>query len=84
MMHFRFWHKRMGYFRWRCRAARRRALFLAARAQAAAGRMPGVAGRRRRRAAAATPPAATALRVGEYLVSAEGDPQLLGHPGIRY
>lgn len=26
----------------------------------------------------------TTLRIGDFVVGHEGDPQLLGHPGIRY
>jgi len=33
--------------------------------------------------AAPAPPAAT-YRVGNFVVGQEGDPQLLGHPDIRY
>ncbi len=78
----RFRYKPAGCVRWRNRYIRRRAALVLPRAaahipDAAAGWL-------------ATPwevPAAAAVRVfriGAYVVGEEGDPQLQGHPGIRY
>lgn len=85
MTHFRFRYKQIGYMRWRCRTARRRALLLVLP-------LEGVA--RRKSTASAwrctiltftlLPPATVKLKIGKFVVSEKGDPQLLGHPNIRY
>lgn len=87
MTHFRFRFKQVGYRRWRWRAAHRRTDRLVRLFAVEAGHAarPG-----RRRSAlgllggAWLAPAAAVLRVGGFEVGEAGDPQLLGHPDIRY
>jgi hypothetical protein len=86
MTHFRFRYKRIGFMRWRCRTARYRAglLFL----PLAIGRQyaPSRAAWRRTIPPLLPPTAAvaTVLQVGAFVVGAEGDPNLSGHPDIRH
>jgi len=85
MTHFRFRYKRVGYMRWRCRAASRRTTLLLLPLTTAAGHLPNRAVWRRTipfRLPLPTQPAV--LHVGAYVVSQQGDPQLSGHPDIRY
>jgi hypothetical protein len=85
MTHFRFRYKRVGYMRWRTRTAHRRAVLLALPLLPASGFAPSTASWRR-----AVPsyqlsqPSDAVLKIGDFVVSEAGDPQLLGHPGIRY
>lgn len=85
MTYFRFRYKRVGYMRWRCRTASRRAVLLVPPMMSAPQFGVGTAARRRT-APAYVPfrPVAAVLQVGQYVVGEEGDPQLLGHPDIRY
>ena len=85
MTHFRFRYKRVGYMRWRCRAAQRRTTLLLLPLQAKPTAAPHVAAWRRT-IPLPTPivPISTVLQVGDYVVGAQGDPQLIGHPDIRY
>lgn len=69
----------------RCRLARRQALVLMLFVALTA--RPGAlsaGGQGPRPALAPAVPVATVLRVGDYVVCEDGDPQLMGHPGIRY
>ncbi|MFD2719369.1 hypothetical protein ACFST9_11635 [Hymenobacter monticola] len=84
MTHFRFRYKCMSYRRWRCRASRRRTQQVMA-SLALTDFAPSAPAWRRRLPAPALPVATPmALRVGNYVVSEEGDLQLYGHPDIRY
>ena len=85
MTHFRFRYKRMGYMRWRCRRASRQAKLHVLPGDLNAPCGPtAVAWRRMMAEAMVLNPALTTLRVGQFLVSDEWDPQLTGHPDIRY
>ncbi|WP_210514292.1 hypothetical protein [Hymenobacter terricola] len=85
MTHFRFRYKQIGYMRWRCRAARRRATLLVLPMAAAARYASAMAPWRRTAPVfVSIMPVAAVLRVGDFVVSEEGDSQLSGHPGIRY
>ncbi|MBF9223749.1 hypothetical protein [Hymenobacter ruricola] len=84
MTHFRFRYKCMGYLRWRFRVGRRRAVLLAPAETAAARKASTAAWRHRWPAPTPPKPVVTALRVGDYIVGEDGDPQLQGHPDIRY
>ncbi|WP_035565053.1 hypothetical protein [Hymenobacter sp. IS2118] len=85
MKHFRIRYQRISYLRWRCRATSRQALLMARPLLTGYSAGPSAAAWRR-----AIPvmvllkPAATVLRVGDFVVGEEGDPQLLGHPDIMY
>lgn len=85
MTHFRFCYQRVGFLRWRCRAAGRRASMLLFSLPAAAQFAPNMAAWRRALPVPA-PPAVVSptLQIGDFVVSAEGDPKLSGHPDIRY
>jgi len=85
MTQFRFCCKCVSYLRWRWRGTRRRAVPATLPMATAEARRSGAAAWRRTPApvAAPAPPAAT-YRVGNFVVGQEGDPQLLGHPDIRY
>ncbi|GAA3957669.1 hypothetical protein [Hymenobacter antarcticus] len=85
MTHFRFRYKRVGYMRWRCRAARHRTTLLLLPLTPAARHVPSQAAWRRP-APVQLPatPQPLVLRVGHYVVSEQGDPQISGHPDIRY
>ncbi|WP_201977670.1 hypothetical protein [Hymenobacter rubidus] len=85
MTHFRFRYKRVGYMRWRCRTASRRAILIVLPLTAAARFKPSTAAWRR------TVPVfvpiqvpSPVLVVGDFVVGEEADPQLVGHPDIRY
>ncbi|WP_125932439.1 hypothetical protein [Hymenobacter glacialis] len=85
MTHFRFRYKRMGYMRWRWRTASRQAKLLVLPKSTDISCAPGAAAWRRMMAKAVVlNPVLTTLRVGQFLVSEEWDPQLAGHPDIRY
>jgi hypothetical protein len=85
MTHFRFRYKRVGYMRWRCRAASRRTTSLTLPEVVVPYHAPSTAAWRRRvPATVLLLPVVTVLQVGSFVVSEEGDPQLSGHPGIRY
>ena len=85
MTHFRFRYKRMGYMRWRCRRASRQAkLHVLPGDLNAPCALTAVAWRRMMAEAMVLNPALMTLRVGQFLVSDEWDPQLTGHPNIRY
>lgn len=75
----------MGYMRWRCRTASRQARLLDLPKNSAAFFAPSAEAWRRMMAQAVVlNPVLTTLRVGQFLVSDEWDPQLAGHPDIRY
>jgi hypothetical protein len=85
MIHFRFRYKRVGYMRWRCRSTQRRAVLLVLPLTVAAQHAPSMAAWRRTVPVfVPVVPVVATLRVGEFVVSEEGDPQLQGHPDIRY
>jgi hypothetical protein len=89
MTHFRFRYKRVGYIRWRRRSTFRPAvLVVPALATAELGAPSKAAWRRTAKVVVAseapTLPNTVILHIGEFIVSEEGDPQLLGHPDIRY
>jgi hypothetical protein len=85
MTHFRFRYKRIGYMRWRCRSASRRVALLALPLAAAGQFAPAMASWRRTIPAFASTSAPQAvLKIGDFVVGEEGDPQLSGHPDIRY
>jgi hypothetical protein len=86
MTHLRFRYKRTGYMRWRTRTSRRRTTLMLLPLSAARYSALGVPAWRRAFAAEVAPFAAptTVLQVGGFLIGEEGDPQLLGHPDIRY
>jgi len=71
--------------RWRCRTAQRRAFVLVLPFSISKEKQPSAAVWRHT-ALARTPwtPPPTTLQVGDFVVGAEGDPQLMGHPDIRY
>jgi hypothetical protein len=84
MTHFRFRYTYSGYLRWRFRAGRRAALMTQPAAPPMA-RKPSTAAWRHFWPVPEVPkPAPAALRVGDYVVGEDGDPQLQGHPDIRY
>ncbi|MGY3088570.1 hypothetical protein ACVWYF_001603 [Hymenobacter sp. UYAg731] len=69
--------------RWRCRTARVRTAVLPL--ATGARHAPSLAAWRRTQPVVMPPiPISLMLQVGRYLVGAEGDPQLSGHPDIRY
>jgi len=71
--------------RWRCRTASRRAILLVLPMMSAAQFAASTASWRRTAPAyAPLGPVGSVLQVGQFVVSEEGDPQLLGHPDIRY
>ena len=86
MTHFRFRYKRVGYMRWRCRTAQRRTTPLVPSLIVAAQYDASITAAWRRTMPVFAPvfPTAMELRVGDFIVSEAGDPQLLGHPDIRY
>ena len=92
MTRFRFCYNQTSYLRYRCRTARHRVfrvelpkvgtallLFVGAPLSPATASWRCAVLTTR----PCTPPPAT-LRIGDYLIGAEGDPQLHGHPDIRY
>ena len=83
MTHFRFRHKRASYIRWRWRAAHRRAVAVVF-PFAAAWYLPSTTMWRRTETVALAVESSHTLRVGDFVISEEGDPHLFGHPGIRY
>lgn len=85
MTHFRFRYKRVGFMRWRCRTASRQAkLHVLAKGVQPPCPPTAVAWRRMLAEAVVLNPTPATLRVGQFLVSDQGDPQLTGHPDIRY
>ena len=85
MTHFRFRYKRVGYMRWRSRSASRQARLLVLPTGTGPVMMPTTAAWRRMMAEAVVlSPMLTTLRIGQFVVSNEWDPQLTGHPDIRY
>ncbi|MBH8570326.1 hypothetical protein KB206_15650 [Microvirga sp. STS02] len=85
MTHFRFRYKRVGYMRWRRRTLRARAESRHWPLSADARYAPSMAAwRRTQPPVALLAPIGLMLQVGSYLVGEEGDPQLTGHPDIRY
>lgn len=85
MTHFRFRYKRIGYMRWRCRTASRRAMVLVLPMGAATQFAPSTAAWRRTIPVFVPMPKPQAiLKIGDFVVSEEGDPQLSGHPDILY
>jgi hypothetical protein len=85
MTHFRFRYKRVGYMRWRCRAASRRVTLLALPLAAAAQFAPSTAcWRRTIPTFVPMPSLQNVLKIGDFVVGEEGDPQLTGHPDILY
>ena len=86
MTHFRFRFKRTGYVRWRCRASQRRLVLIVVCPLGELPRQHSEAGGRRTAhlAVAAWVPTAATLQVGTFVVGENGDPQLQGHPNIRY
>ncbi|MCI1188218.1 hypothetical protein MON38_12380 [Hymenobacter sp. DH14] len=75
---------RTGLVKWRQLALRRRGVALVLIAQSA--RAKPVAGSRRYLVAAPVCPVGkrATIRIGEFVISPEGDPRILGHPQIRY
>ena len=85
MNHFRMRYKRIGYIRWRCCMASRRAIWQPLPLPVGILRAPVPAVWRRITAdAERLIPVAAVLRVGEFMIGEEGDPQLSGHPDIIY
>lgn len=85
MTHFRFRYEQIGYVRWRCRIVRRRAMLLVPPlVSIALHESTASAWRRTIPTFTPLPPAAIELHIGKFVVSEDGDPQLLGHPNIRY
>lgn len=85
MTHFRFLHKQVAYQRWRCRAARRRAFLLLLPLVRRAWQGSATAMWRRTAPVLVPMPSVTVvLHIGKFVVSEAGDPQLYGHPDIRY
>jgi len=83
--HFRFRYKRIGFIRWRCRTVRHRSGLLFLPLTIGVQYAPSRAAWRRTMPAQLPPVAvATVLQVGSFVVGAEGDPNLSGHPDIRY
>ena len=81
----RFRHKQIGYVRWRCRTARRRALLLSPPLAAPACQAPDAATWRRTMPAPVPMPlVTTVLYIGKFIVGEIGDPQLQGHPDIIF
>lgn len=71
--------------RWRCRTASRRAVLLVLPLASAAHFAPSTAAWRRTVPFYVPMPTPQAvLKVGDFVVSEEGDPKLSGHPDIRY
>ena len=71
--------------RWRCRAARVRTALLVLPLVAASRCAPCTAAWRRTQPVVVPPvPIRAMLQIGKYLVGEEGDPQLTGHPNIKY
>ncbi len=71
--------------RWRCRTARHRPGLLVLPLAIGVQHAPSRAAWRRTMPAQLPPVAvATVLQVGAFVVGAEGDPNLSGHPDIRY
>lgn len=85
MTHFRFRCKCAGYLRWRSRAERRRVSVLAQPLLVEDAHLPSRPSWRRV-VPLQVPPAMQplVLHVGDFIVSQQGDPQLSGHPDIRY
>lgn len=82
MTRFRFRYQRAGYLRWRCRSGRRPSFLLSLPlAFAAHPALPTVGPWYPLGAETAV---TAGLQVGDFVVSEEGDPRLLGHPDIRY
>jgi len=85
MTHFRFRYKRVGFMRWRCRSTSRRTVLLVLPLAAAAQFAPSMAAWRRTIPTfAPIPNPQVVLKIGDFIVSEEGDPQLTGHPDILY
>ena len=89
MTHFRFRYKRVGYIRWRRRSSPRPVVLVAAALATDELNVPSKAAWRRTAkvvVVAETPAVSNTviLHIGEFVISEEGDPQLLGHPDIRY
>ena len=85
MTHFRFRYKRVGYMRWRCRSAQRRTSLLILPLGGAVHYAPSTAAWRRAVPLLVPMPNPHAiLKVGDFIVGPEEDPQLFGHPDIRY
>ena len=86
MTHFRFRYKRVGFTRWRCRTARRRTTLLLLPLSPVLSHLPSQAAWRRTAPAQVPLPTLSpaVLRIGTYVVGEQGDPQLSGHPDIRY
>lgn len=85
MTHFRFRYHQYGFMRWRCRRPRLRALRLVSRLNELATQLTlGTTGAHRILGGANRPSRAAILQIGKFIVSQEGDPQLHGHPDIRY
>lgn len=85
MTHFRFRHKQVACQRWRHRTAHRRAFRLVLPLVGNARQAPATAAWRRTAPAfVPMPSVAVVLHIGKFVVSEAGDPQLHGHPDIRY
>lgn len=88
--HFlQFRYRRVSFIRWRRRSFRRPAAVVMPVLAVAEAGAPSTSAWRRAYGPAAVPQALTiaravVLRIGEFIISEEGDPQLSGHPGIRY
>ena len=85
MVPFRFRHNQNSYIRWRCRVARRRSARLVLPLEAMSQKLLIIhSGRRIKSAVLEVQPLAVVLQIGKFVVGQEGDPQLHGHPDIRY
>lgn len=85
MTHFRFRHKQIAYQRWRCRVARRRTFLPLLPLVSNLRQAPATATWRRTAPALVPMPSVTVvLHIGKFVISEAGDPQLHGHPDIRY
>lgn len=85
MTHFRFRYKRIGYLRWRCRSAKYRTMLLLLPLSMAPKHAPSTAAWRRTIPVfvpiAVNP---VSFQIGDFIVGEQSDPQLVGHPDIRY
>ena len=85
MIQIRFSRQQISFIRWRCRTARRRALLLSPPLAVLPSPVSDAAPWRHALPLPVSMPlVATVLHIGKFIVSEMGDPQLQGHPDIRY
>ena len=85
MVPFRFRHHQNSYIRWRCRVAHRRSVRLVLPLAVMSQKLLIIhSARRIKSAVVKVQPVAVVLQIGKFVVGQEGDPQLHGHPDIRY